>query len=398
MSNNMTCPLCPTSLRVALVSRGAEEFICPACHTKFSEVPITQTRVAQYGGKSGGGNSGGGWAPGSSPLGKGGAGSQNINQHVVDEGLDAIMSHTHRPMAIDPERNLEKRLEPMHAYAEEDGIPYNLSLDERMRLRIKKEIHRRDKSISDCADSIRENSPSYIQQHFKPKPEHMQGMEVTLEKRRVQKPDSPRNPREDESPKQDKPSRIHSVASIHNSLLRIAGEDDIIRGTGRMTGDGSDEDDTEDPTNIENQRRHNLPMGQTPILTDGADLDNYLQKGSTQDWGGSAMNGAPGSDVSGPNVTTLISDYPAMDEIGDHSAPMTPGIASPVAKFEKANDPYAGIEEKMNSLHSEPQGPPHDPYSSWSESDWKNQGTEPQGLSDTYPQKGLDMSGGGFSR
>ena len=411
MSYSQTCPLC-SNLRVALVRRDQHAFTCPACHTTFAEVPLSLTRTAQYGGKSGGSNSGGGWAPGSSPFGKGGGSGSSINQHVVDEGLDAIMSRTHMPMPIDPTRNMEKRLEPMHNQTEEDEIPYHLSLNERMRLRIQKEIRRRDKAVSDCADSIHKNSPAYIQEHFQPKQEHMQGMEENLEKRRFYKDNAKKDPREDESPPQDKPTRIHSVASLQHRLQRTAGEDDIIRGTGRMQGDGSEEDDPEDPTNIENQRRHNIPMGRTPLLTEGSDLDNYLQKSGTEDWGGSSMNGNPGSDVSGPNATTLISDYPGMDEIGDHSAPKTPGIASPVNSPETANnpgnsvgagggssygsvnDPYQGIESKMDKLHREPQGPPHDPYSSWSESDWKNQGKEPQGLSDTYNQKNLDFSGG----
>jgi hypothetical protein len=354
-------------------------------------------RTAQFGGSSSGNNAGGGWQPGSSPFGKGSgnSGGSGMNRNQVDEGLDAMMSRTHMPMPLDPERNMEKRLEPMHAYIEDDSIPYHLTLDERMKLKVKREVRRRERALEQASRSIDENTPAYINKHFPPKPEHMVGIEATLESRRVQKPGDARHPREDVSPPLDRPTRIHPVMSdsqVRRDLLsrlasearlsapdtRTASEDDMPHGPGRMSGDGSDsDDDTDDPFDIERARNSTTPLGRTPLLTEGADLDQYMDAANKANFGDNGLNMGTHMDQVNP------------DQVGYHEAAPNPYMQDtpeaaphPMQEFRSENDTNLTTEQKLKGRPTV--DTPKDPYRSERRDEWTNQGDEPQGVADKY--------------
>ncbi len=169
------CPKCEGKKDVILVATGQDQYACPRCRCVFPTTP--SVRVAQLGG---GGQTSPSWAPGSTPGGTGRGGGYGINQSFIDRGLDAIISLTHRPMPIDPHRNIEKRLEPQHTRGEENSIPYDLNFEDRQKIKLKNEIQRREKFYEDCAKSIAENSPQYIQEHFPIQPEHSHTIEESL--------------------------------------------------------------------------------------------------------------------------------------------------------------------------------------------------------------------------
>jgi hypothetical protein len=141
-------------------------------------------------------------------------GSFGINSHYVDEGLDAIMSRTHKNPPIDENRNIEKRLEPSHVFYEEDEIPYHLSPVERKKLKIKKNIWRREHLLQETKRSIDENTPAFIRDNFHPSPQQLRTLEQSLSPLHLEPRNLAPHPRENESPAQDRPTRYHTVANI----------------------------------------------------------------------------------------------------------------------------------------------------------------------------------------
>ena len=217
------------------------------------------TRVAQYGGV------GGGSAPWSGSS-SGSSGGGQANSYVVDISLDGLMAKTHKPAPIDPQRNMEKRLEPFHTWAEEDLIPYELSPKERTRLKLRKEVRRRERSYEDCARSLYENSPAYIKEHYKPSSQQLMTMEEQLGARRrneiadKEKREKGEDPRAEAMPKRDTPTRRHPVDIPHFmqpvyastrtvrflESIRLAGDGySLFRQPNRMQGE---EEGTEDDT------------------------------------------------------------------------------------------------------------------------------------------------------
>lgn len=353
-----------------------EEQNCPKCFRIEHAV-----RVAQFGGVGGGG--GGSFAPGRSPFGSGSGGGVGINESVVDEGLDAIMGKTRQNPAWDDKTNIEMMLEPFHDYAEEDLSKYNLSFEERQKLKIKQQIRRREQYILDSARSIKENSVDYIKEHFKPKAEHLRTMEESLGARRLHDPKA-RHPREDESPAQDRATRYHEAsragvprrAQVNNHMTNtVFGPQD----------DGEDE--------VQEFRTSTMPMGPTPVLdtTDqqgsSQNVDQYMKDSAEADWGGQP----------GPGVQTMM-DHTAPDQWGDHSAPPTDPIGSALTDLDAADDPFLGMEGKLQKQkYQQPQSVLNrDPYSRTDQDAWE--GSDPRGLADTYNVgKVPDLSGGHFN-
>jgi hypothetical protein len=339
--------------------------------------------VAQYGGHGGGGNIP--WSPGGSPIGMGGgAGGVGINSHFTDEGLDAIMSRTHKDAPIDEKRNMEKRLEHMHLFSEDDSIPYHLSPEERNKLRLKKNIWRREHLIEETQKSIEENTPAFIREHYHPKPHEMRTIEQSLSARHLEPKNRQYDPREDEASPQDRPTRIHTVAQIVEKLAGIEAEQflkqaDLMHGTGRMQGENEDDTDT---MSSDYARYHTYPMGNTPMLTTGEEVENDLGNLYKSDWGGGQ----------GPNTETLM-DYPNPDQIGSHTgpAPQYPSTL-PSGNQNTINDPNSGgLEAKTRQLQTQPSvGPPHDPFSAFNVD--KAEGDEPRGVGDKYPVFSPDIS------
>lgn len=188
-------------------------------------------RVAQYGGRGGGG---GMYGPGGTPQQGGGGTAGGLgrawNDFNTDANFEARLESVHKPAAIDPERNIEKRLECQHVLAEEDQINYELSFAERMKLKRRQQIHRREKFLEDAAKRIDENSPSYIREKFHDKKHTLTPFEQTLESRRLQ----PDYSALEELQPQIKPTRRHTVAKAWAPQYPKREQADIFSGVNQQ--------------------------------------------------------------------------------------------------------------------------------------------------------------------
>jgi hypothetical protein len=174
-------------------------------------------RTAQFGGVGGGG-SGSPFAPGRSPIGRGGTnrGGGELNIYMdEDDNFEKILVRTHLDLqdANVNDDNIEKQLTPQHKF--NDGeLNYHLDPVERLKLKFRLHLHNYNKSLEQHADSIYKNSPKYIQEHFQPKHEHMITLEEQLKARRQFDDEKKRTHKyEDEVPEQIKPQRYHPVMS-----------------------------------------------------------------------------------------------------------------------------------------------------------------------------------------
>lgn len=212
MQSNYFCENCGKSNQTKLIKNSEDTFGCPRCHSKFSISNEGMVRQAQFGGSMPKPDM---FGPGSSPVFKN---TNNRSRGVnirFESSLDSIISTTHRPAPIDPERNLEKRLEIFHTNAEEDNIPYNLSSKERFKLKQIKEIRRREKFYEDAAKRELENSVEYVKKNSQPAENVMQTLEESLSSRRKYENHKEKSILKDVSPEQIQPERRHTVASKH---------------------------------------------------------------------------------------------------------------------------------------------------------------------------------------
>jgi hypothetical protein len=225
-------------------------------------------RTAQFGGVGGGGN-GTPFQPGGSPIGRGGGnrGGHEINLYVdEDASFDKLLRRTH----IEPDTrdvNIESRLTPQHKNYEE-LIPYELTPEERLRAKFRAQLHNYKKSLENAASDLMKNSPAYIRDHYQPKKEHMMTMEQSLEDRHKYNKDF-KYPRE-EYKDPDKPERLHFAIS-DKAINRVAEDYEVAR-RNRMT-----KEYPEDRNEFDEKQFSYAPIGKTPILIHGEDLDQYEQ-------------------------------------------------------------------------------------------------------------------------
>jgi hypothetical protein len=227
-------------------------------------------KVSQFGGVGGGGQVSP-FAPGRSPIGRGGSNSGGLEINVSwdeNQNFDMLLRRTH-PDSDNSDRNIETRLTPQHKSYEETKS-YLLTPQERLREKFRRELHNYKKSLEEQAENINNNSVEYIQKHFQPKEEHMVTMEENLSKRRKY-PDFKKitNDLEDDIPELIKPERIHPVLSDShlNRIAQIVMRDKLTK-----------EEDSEERNPFDVARFTVAPLGRTPVLTDGYDLETYFQK------------------------------------------------------------------------------------------------------------------------
>lgn len=106
---------------------------------------------AQYGGTGGQTNP---FAPGSSPLFRGGPSGYSgygIDDFSRDLGLDMLMSRTHKSNYLGSEKPLETLLEIFHESLEKDIAPYLLTFEERQKLNTKKKIRQKEQYLKDLS-------------------------------------------------------------------------------------------------------------------------------------------------------------------------------------------------------------------------------------------------------
>ena len=224
-------------------------------------------RTAQFGGVGGGGN-GSAFQPGGSPIGRGGSnrGGHEINIYVdEDASFDKLLRRTH-PEPDNRDVNIESRLTPQHKHYEE-MIPYELTSEERMRAKFRAQLHNYKQSLENAANSLMKNSPAYIKEHYHPKAEHMMTMEQSLEDRHKYNKEF-KYPRE-EYKDPDKPERLHFAIS-DQAINRIA-EDYAVRRRNRIT-----DEYPEDRNQFDEKQFSYAPIGKTPILIHGEEIDNYF--------------------------------------------------------------------------------------------------------------------------
>lgn len=200
------CNKCASTTK--LIKKSEINFGCPRCHSQF-EIDNGKIVTAQFGGNIAKPTMHG---PGSSPLFKGLSNKNRGTNTRFETSIDTIISRTHRPVPIDPERNVEKRLEQFHVHSEDDAIPYELDIKERARLKIKKEIRRREKFYEDAANRVEENSVQFIKENFHPSKEQVTTLEELLSSRRKYEKIKEKSITEDEASEQIQPGRRHTVA------------------------------------------------------------------------------------------------------------------------------------------------------------------------------------------
>ena len=228
-------------------------------------------KTAQFGGVGGGGN-GSPFSPGKSPIGSGGKnpGGYEVNSDW-DENLtlEKMLSKTHEDMDVS-DRNMESRLTPQHKFFEENKA-YVLTREERLKEKFRAELHSYKKSLEEHADSLHKNSVKYIQDHYKLTDNDLQTMEQRLHQRRHFDDSKKREFKyEDQVPEQIKAERTHSILS-DRQLNRIA----IIVMRDKLTQENNE--DVEQRNIFDIKRFEYAPIGRTPILTHGDELQQYFE-------------------------------------------------------------------------------------------------------------------------
>lgn len=313
-------------------------------------------RTAQFGGVGGGGN-GSPFQPGGSPIGRGGGnrGGHEINLYVdEDASFDKLLRRTH----IEPDNrdvNIESRLTPQHKNYE-DLIPYELTPEERMRAKFRAQLHNYKQSLENAANSLLKNSPAYIKEHYRPKDEHMMTMEQSLENRHKYNKDF-KYPRE-EYKDPDKPERLHFAIS-DKAMNRVAEDYEVAR-RNRMT-----KEYPEDRNQFDEKQFSYAPIGKTPILIHGEDLDQYeqdLMNVNTPDHDGFQEYELKDTILSYPDPDTKLNMYAPKD-------------IAPESKSTKDIDPFVSLEQQLNPKKKDTT------YLDYNDPTLK----EPKGVEESYP-------------
>jgi hypothetical protein len=125
---------------------------------------------------------------------------------------------------------------------EEDTIPYELDFKERMRLKLRQQVRRREQFLADADKRMLENRPEFIQQNFKPKQEHVTSLEEKLDAVRLHKNTDERDVM-DPLPDRIMPTRRHTMSQVvAQKLTRWVEEPqlDIFSGTKNQHTNGED--------------------------------------------------------------------------------------------------------------------------------------------------------------
>ncbi len=228
-------------------------------------------RTAQFGGVGGGGN-GSPFAPGKSPIGSGGKnpGGYEVNSDWDEnKTLEKMLSKVHEEMDLS-DRNFESRLTPQHQHFEENKV-YVLDPVERLKEKFRSELHAYKKSLEEHADSLHKNSVKYIQENFQLTPQDLETMEQRLHQRRHFDDSKKREFKyEDKTPDQIKAERAHPVLS-DRQLNRIA----VIVMRDKLTQEN--DEDEEQRNQFDGIRFKYPPIGRTPVLTRGDELNQYFE-------------------------------------------------------------------------------------------------------------------------
>ena len=218
--------------------------------------------AAGFGGVGGAGS--GAWAPGGSPIAKGGQTPGNFNQFVDDSSFEAILSRIHLNIPDDPERNIEARLVPQHQ-DKEYGALNNLDIldvDERNAYKLRTKLRAHKHMLETAATQMKAN------------PHHQKNQNSTMEEslaaRRKYK-DGQKFDYEDDVPAQIKPERTHPVLSKSKNE-RLAIDFSFTRRDHITDAEPGDADAWWQAT------KNKLPMGKAPLLTEGAGIDEYFNE------------------------------------------------------------------------------------------------------------------------
>jgi hypothetical protein len=346
------------SFKAKLIKKSETTYGCPGCHSQFDLSQDQNIKTAQFGGNIAKPNM---YGPGSSPLFKGLSNRNKGTNTKFETSFDSIISRTHKPAPIDPERNVEKRLEQFHVHAEEDAIPYELDIKQRARLKVKQNIRRREKFYEDAAKRLDENSVHYIKDNFKPTENQVQTLEESLSSRRKYEDHKEKSIEKDISPEQIKPERRHSVAYTKSKLTTVF--------------DNTETSDEEFAQHDYNPKFLNIGpfegvYGGT--LTNNKQLDQYLDDGT---FGLNLFI----------NKTTNAFDYPELDEDfgSNHFEINHPSMV--VFDFDPNDDSLEeGLENLMKSKQIEDL--PHIKVPQDVNRDKQvNQGKEPRSVFESYP-------------
>lgn len=318
-------------------------------------------RIAQFGG-IGGGGSGSPYAPGKSPIGAGGYnnGGNGINVNWDEEQtLEKMLTRLHEPMD-ESERNFETRLTQDHKHVEEDLRGYLLTPEERLREKQRRELHNYKTYMEEAAKRINNNSVSYINEHYQPKEEHVTTLENSLSKRRhFDDSKIVRHKYEDQTPDQEKPSRIHPVLSDSN-LNRIA----KIVMRNKLTEEN--DADVEERNIFDDVRFKTVPMGRTPVLLHGNELDEYFSK--------LMQEAAPNDEGQRENANTDTIFTEADPDYNPSFYPRKEIANEPADDGVNSIDLFVSLEQNLN-----PSKTPKNRF------DRNNMGGEDMGLEETYP-------------
>lgn len=216
--------------------------------------------AAGFGGVGGAGS--GAWSPGGNPISKGGQTPGNFNHFVDDASFEVIISRIHQYAPDDPERNMEARLVSQHTYKEDDAVNNLdiLDMDERNAYKLRSKLRAHKHMLEKAATQMQAN----------PHHEKIQNstMEESLKARRKYK-DGQKFDYEDDVPAQIKPERVHYSSSFNE---RVAIDFNYRR------RDQINEIEPGDADAWWNATKNKVPMGKTPLLTEGAELDTYFKE------------------------------------------------------------------------------------------------------------------------
>lgn len=289
-------------------------------------------KIAQFGGIGGGGTASP-YSPGGSPIGKGGynPGGWDINAFIEDISFEHFLARTHNPVDPSEERNIEVRLEIFHRFSEDDTIPFELTPRERYKKKVKEEIEKHEKFLQDAGNRLRNNSVKFIKEHYKPKNEHVVGIEELLSSKRKYE-DGFKSNLIDNIPDLIKPERIHWA---------IRDLDKIVAAYPIKRRDRVTVDDSEEQSEFETYRKTHFP-NPVPLLGPAdLTLDEYLEVLPKQNRSGYSEFW---------NTPALPFDIPG------HDAPYKNHIEKDKSQLQKKE---LNLEESYESnLHKEP-------FSSW---------------------------------
>lgn len=370
MQSNYLCENCEEFSSTKLIKNSDTNLYgCPRCHSKFSLDSGKMVRVAQFGGQMPRPNN---FGPGSSPV-FNGTSTKNRGVNIrFESSIDSVISRTHNPAPIDPERNIEKRLEQFHTQGEDDSINSNLTAKERHKLKLKNEIRRREKFYEDAAKRLDQNSVHYIKENFNPPAEQMMTREEALSSRRKYEDLVPKSIVEDVSPEQAPAERRHALSQVKHGLTTVF----------------------DNPTSETDNKYNPGMLNYWPMVgnyggsfRNQEELKNYLSNNSDL-----LINKVKGFDDFTNNNTNSFTFPLPEDDYGSYSMPAN--LPSTVKKYDfDPND--TNLEEGLQSL-SDPNSPDKLPQITVQDVNidkYKLQGKEPNGVFEKYPASPAGLVG-----